>query len=261
MDIIKKIKNMISHRIDTGPHSIENLVLVCLNPPDWEEYLTYKKSIGCEDYTIYGAKVKMTNSSGKSRCFFNSPSNPHRKLGVIGTAGRNDDLKKLDSDTWKFMKSSVAKLVETTGCDILVSGGAAWSDHLAVDLYLKNSAHLGVNLHLPCTFSEGQFDPTHPCGKVLNRHHKNFSEKLGVDTLLQIGEAISLGSNVTVSDSFMDRNTKIAKDSDVLLAFTYGNGKDLKKGGTHDTFEKFISKDDRGLAFHLNLYEKKIYVF
>jgi hypothetical protein len=261
MQIIKKITALVNKSVNNGQYSFEDITAIFLNKEDWKSYSEYKNAIGESDYEMFGVPVKLTNSVGPSRCYF-LHSRVTRKLGIIGTAGRNEDLSKLDKDVWKFMKSSVGKLIESTGCNYLVSGGAAWADHLAVNLYLNNIEHINLSLHLPCNFSESRFDVNCKTGRTINYHHKNFSEKLGVDTLSQLSDVIHSGCNVTVSnDSFYERNTKIAEESNILLAFTFGNGKCLKPGGTKDTFEKFLNKENAGIGFHINLNDRKIYIY
>lgn len=261
MEIIKKIKSLVNKSISTGQYSLDDLSCILLNKEDWKSYCEYKSSIGEDDREMFGVPIKLTNATGPSRCYF-LHSRVTRKIGIIGTAGRNEDLSKLDKDVWRFMKQSAGKLIETTGCNHFISGGAAWSDHLAVSLFINNSEHTSLSLHLPCEFKNGKFDDVFKTGKTLNYHHKNFSEKLGVDSLIQIEKSIELGADITVSnDSFYERNSKIAEESNILLAFTFGDGKFLKKGGTRDTFEKFLTKENRGIAFHINLSDCKIYIY
>lgn len=261
MEISKKIKNLVNKSTSGGQYSMEDLSGIALNKSDWAEYVQYKQSIGESEYSMFGVPVRLTNANGPSRCYF-LHSRVSRKIGVIGTAGRNDDLLKLDKDVWKFMKQSLGKLIETTGCNHIVSGGAAWADHLAVSLFLNNSDSINLTLHLPCGFSNGKFDSNSSSGKIINYHHENFSKKLGVDSLSQISTAISMGCKVTFSnDSFYERNSLIADDANILLAFTFGNEKFLKPGGTKDTFEKFLNKKDPGVGFHINLNNSKIYIY
>ena len=261
MEIIKRIRQLVNKSISNGQYTLEDMSGILLNKSDWEEYVKYKNSVGESDYFVFNVPVKLTNSVGPSRCYF-LHSRVKRSLGIIGTAGRGTDSGSLDIQTWKFMKASVGKLIEVTGCNHLISGGAAWADHLAVNLFLNNSEHLSLTLHLPCEFLNGKYIESSKCGPISNHYHKKFSDKLGIDSLQQIESAINLGCEKTVSnDSFFERNAKISVDSNILLAFTYGNEKELKDGGTKDTFEKFLHKKDRGIAFHINLNNQKIYIY
>jgi hypothetical protein len=124
----------------------------------------------------------------------------------------------------------------------LVSGGAAWADHVAVRLFLDGKAS-SLTLHLPCPFVDGKYLDTgsndwrtNP-GQSANYYHQKFSQAMGCDTLADIQTAISKGANVVVGAGFHQRNSQIAK-SDVLLAFTWAVGDTPSDGGTLDTWNK-----------------------
>ena len=62
----------------------------------------------------------------------------------------------------------------------LVSGGAAWSDHVAVELFLSDE-YDGLTLHMPCKwirkehYDNGSYSwQTNP-GKLANSCHRKFS--------------------------------------------------------------------------------------
>jgi len=57
-----------------------------------------------------------------------------RNLAVIGTAGR-DRSPLLSVALWEAMKVDLRARIEPA--DALISGGAAWADHLAVHAYLS----------------------------------------------------------------------------------------------------------------------------
>ena len=62
-------------------------------------------------------------------------------LSIIGTAGRGDDFARLDLAVYDRMadvaRSAVRRLAGEGPLPTLVSGGAAWADHLAVRLALE----------------------------------------------------------------------------------------------------------------------------
>lgn len=186
-----------------------------------------------------------------------------KRLGIIGTAGRGPDGEKMTSETWDKMMHVTRLTSINSHSDILVSGGASWADHCAVKLFLEYSDKFFLKLYLPVKF-DGKFDENElktpfNCGQILNFYHKKFSDTIGEDSLKQISEAIKLGAKVESGKGFHGRNTQIAQNSDFMLAFTFGNGKSLKDGGTKDTWDKFMKREDRDFGFHYNLNESKMY--
>ena len=74
-------------------------------------------------------------------------------------------------------------------------------------------------------------------GQSANELHKRFSKAIGEDTLGHIETAFVMGAKRFVYDGFQQRNTEVAK-SPFLVAFTWGEGSEPKKGGTLDTWQK-----------------------
>lgn len=205
------------------------------------------------------------------------------KLGIIGTAGRGEDGEKLKLGHWILMQSVAQTFCRLLEPEELVSGGAAIADHLAVNLYLSGDfPGLGLTLHLPTEFKNGKFVETflaYDTGQTANHYHRIFSSKFGLNSLDEIDAAIRAGAKTTIGkNNFKARNTLVANDSDVLLAFTFGNGPELKDGGTKDTMDKFLKKIEKMKedayncnmngriydgpnyrAFHFDLNSKKLY--
>lgn len=113
---------------------------------------------------------------------------------------------------------------------ILVSGGAAYGDHLAISIWklyntdrsLFTCTISDIILHLPCPITQnGYYDNggknlvTNP-GSLSNFYHNKFSNMLGVNTLLEIYE---LKDKCKVYQGFHVRNNAISK-CDVMFAFT-----------------------------------------
>ena len=85
------------------------------------------------------------------------------RVAIIGTAGRDKQAplsrelfgkmcrvaQKIINDVWKLEPATVC----------LVSGGAAWVDHVAVSLYLQNH-YPELELNLPCEFTDGRYSDT-----------------------------------------------------------------------------------------------------
>ena len=172
-------------------------------------------------------------------------------LSIIGTAGRGTDYDRLSRATYDRMADIAAVVLEETGARTVVSGGAAWADHLAVRLMADGViTPERLTLHLPAPFAGRRFSDSHHDGETSNRYHDMFRRKTGIDSLGQIADAIAAGARVTVWNGFFDRNRRVAA-SDSLLAYTYGAGSPwsletfgnvsaetagLKDGGTAYTF-------------------------
>ncbi len=191
-------------------------------------------------------------------------------IGIIGSAGRGSDSAKLDQEKWEQMRAATQSVIDSlifniSGFDgnlTLVSGGAGWADHIAVSLYYRQYAN-NLLLHLPCKFSLelGYFEGDQTA-KTANYYHLKFSEKVSAyewKSLRQIGEVIRKGAEITVSNGFFERNSLVARDSDYLIALTFGEKDLLKDGGTMDTMRKFIKQKGDKNSFHIDLNTMEIY--
>jgi hypothetical protein len=179
-------------------------------------------------------------------------------IGIIGTAGRKDDRTRINNGLYQGMLAHAKALVKAQTTPVkLVSGGAAVADHLAVSLYLTEP-NVQLKLHLPAEFdlSRKQFvekpGQMYEPGNIANYYHRNFAKSCGLRSLEQIAQAIQKGAEVIVTPGFKERNTKVAMESDVLIAFTFGDGALLKDGGTLDTMTKFIRRG-AGQSHHVDL--------
>ena len=99
-------------------------------------------------------------------------------ISIIGTSGRGDNFIKLLPDHWPKMCNKSEEYIQSIVNNswekvILVSGGAAWADHIAVDLYLKHPESQLV-LHLPAKWetSKEQFKQNNKAGSLSNTLHK-----------------------------------------------------------------------------------------
>jgi len=193
-------------------------------------------------------------------------------FGIIGTAGRKDDARRLNKEVYSIMYSEAERNVQefskSFGVDTLISGGAAWADHLAVRLFLFGVVPK-LTLYLPCEFDGvfidngiASFRGENP-GRTANHYHKQFSRALGIDTMSELRSAVSAGANFVVSTNFWVRNGQIAKYSDILLAFTFGDKEWLKDGGTSHTMNAYLNKIKRerlfDKSFHFNLNDMILY--
>lgn len=172
------------------------------------------------------------------------------KLAVIGTAGR--DKSGLSIELWQAMFADLKGRIEFN--DHLVSGGAAWADHLAVTAYMAGLVD-NLTLHLPAPFDGTKFvGPEKSAASAANYYHQKFSRILGVNTLNEIAQVIAGGASVTYEPiahgygGLFTRNKKVAK-ADGMIAYTFGIGDVPADGGTKDTWDQC-----RGNRVHVSLH-------
>jgi hypothetical protein len=167
-------------------------------------------------------------------------------VAIIGTAGRDKAIT-MTLPLWKWSLRDVYARVHK-GAHV-VSGGAAWMDHLAVSLFLFG--HAGeITLHLPAPFEDGKFvGGWKSAGGIANYYHGLFSKIIERDTLGQIAELIHRSAtepNIHITfepasegmGGMFARNAKVAK-ADEMLAYTFGAGDVPADGGTKNTWDKF----------------------
>lgn len=166
-------------------------------------------------------------------------------LAIIGSAGRGQDASLLTEAHWRMMCIIGQTVACTLGATRLVSGGSAWADAVAIQLYLDGHVE-GLTLHLPCAFQMDQndatwhFDRDTQEGRRLNQLHSAFSGVTDTDPWCDIARAISKGAETTVSRGFHARNRLVAKDAGALLAFTFGEVRG--ESGTGYTWRHFLAR-------------------
>jgi len=183
-----------------------------------------------------------------------------KKIAIIGSAGRGAESVKMTKPLFDKMLAKVERII-TDRLKLewrhvtLVSGGAAWSDHVAVKLYLRHGCDL--TLHLPCEWDHekqrfidiGVSDWRSNPGRSANRYHEEFAKVTGYEPFKDISEAICMGANVSCHYGFGARNTAIAQGCDVMIAFSWSIGNVPDQGGTKDTWEKCTA----GEKIHISL--------
>lgn len=170
------------------------------------------------------------------------PSTTGRTVAIIGTAGRDKD-KPMTAQLWECMVDNARRQVRPN--DTLVSGGAAWADHLAVRLFLDGAVS-GLVLHLPAPLgSDGFAGPQRDsAGSAANYYHSLFQKATGVDGLAEIRLAIEKGAKVTHQPAgpgygaMFTRNALVAKAADIVIAYTFGEGDTPADGGTKNTWDQ-----------------------
>lgn len=171
-------------------------------------------------------------------------------VSIIGTSGRTSDPQsgELTLTIFDRMITRARDIISQYYPDpskvMLVSGAAAWADHVAVRLYLTG-AYAGLKLFVPAKWSDRKFADTgvvdwraNP-GGTLNYYHRAFSAKIGTDTLSEIGTAVERGAIINAqSGSFHQRNGEVAKAGSLVIAFTWSESGKPESGGTADTWKK-----------------------
>lgn len=188
------------------------------------------------------------------------------RLGIIGTAGRQSDGALLNRESYAHMVAIAEQVARTHGVRALVSGGAAWADHVAVGLVaLGTFEPRALTLHLPAGLRpDGTFEETRN-GGASNHYHRLFRRSAAVRSAEELAAVAAKGATITVSDGFFARNARVADDADILLAFTFGEGPawegihhaahidaraaGLKDGGTAHTWTRCRA----GLKIHVRL--------
>ncbi|BCB22027.1 hypothetical protein [Bosea sp. ANAM02] len=172
-------------------------------------------------------------------------------LAIIGSAGRRDDADRMTPDLYAEMCAEARLMVRDVGATRLISGGAAFADHVAVTLFLEDVVS-ELQLHLPAPW-QGSAYADRGDGRTANFYHEAFSRACGLDSLAELSRAAEKGAMTASYRGFKERNTRVAA-SDAILAFTFGAGGDhrfwpgetlalragLKPGGTADTWNKAV---------------------
>ena len=108
----------------------------------------------------------------------------------------------------------------------------------------------GLTLHLPAHWVHDLQNPrfhddetkSNP-GQMANKYHKQFTKKLGENSLEHISFAKLMGAKFIEHKGFKERNSAVARDSQYLVAFTWNDGDSPKVGsGTADTWNKHDRK-------------------
>lgn len=164
-----------------------------------------------------------------------------KKIAIIGTAGR-DKTKPMTLGLWQCMVEHAKSCIPQDSH--LISGGAAWADHLAVRLFLDGHVPF-LTLHLPAPMDCEFIGPYKSAASAANYYHELFSARIGVNTLDEIIQASNMiGCHGTVQPAqagyggMFARNALVAKEAEGMLAYTFGEGNIPADGGTLDTWNK-----------------------
>ena len=198
-------------------------------------------------------------------------------FAIVGTAGRKDGASRLSKNHFEAMCECARQLLQQFNesdynVNTLVSGGAAFADHVAVKLFL-NKEIPRLKLFLPCPYltEARQYDPTPVVskeqknwspGEIANAYHNKFTRKVGFNSLTDILHAMEQGAEVHVAKGFYARNALVAQ-SDAILAMTFGDHEWVKDGGTAHTVLTYLNRVRKygffDKSFHYDLNSGEIF--
>lgn len=177
-----------------------------------------------------------------------------RRLAIIGTAGRAQTAPPgaLTTRLWEAMLADVRSRVRQD--DILISGGAAWADHLAVHAFLQGWVS-GLELYLPAPMREDRngnepsfAGPWKSSGDAANYYHGRFRAATGVRSLWDLLRVYRISTQPLAHVKWFAqavapgyaamhvRNGKIAARCTEMVAYTFGPHDEPVDGGTAQTW-------------------------
>lgn len=128
-------------------------------------------------------------------------------VSIIGTSGRyaGPGGKHVDKQIFGAMCAEAKRIIEKEwglGWDrvLLVSGGAAVADHVAVSLFSDDPTARALLLYLPASWDHvkstvhdtGRVDWRTNPGGTANYYHRLFSQRSGIESLKGMPDSISL---------------------------------------------------------------------
>ncbi|MEJ8837637.1 hypothetical protein [Ramlibacter sp. AN1133] len=156
----------------------------------------------------------------------------------------------MDRPLWDAMCADLQASIHPS--DEAVSGGAAWSDHLAVHAFLQGWCGT-LRLFLPAPLVQGSGwhfqEAGKSAGSAANWYHQRFSAACGFDSIAQIREAIARGAVIDFEPArpgfggMFARNAKVAGYCTAVRAYTFNAGDEPADGGTMDTWRKVAAAD------------------
>lgn len=171
------------------------------------------------------------------------------KISIIGSAKGNIDFNKLLQISEEYIENNITN--DWSKIE-LISGGAAYCDHIAVKLFIKHPTSK-LTLHFPCKWDINNkefFDTkiidwkTNP-GGTANYYHKLFNKKCNLNSFDDIELAIKLGAKIIDSyNGFHKRNIIVGK-CDYMIAFSFGKGNEPTDGGTSYTWSNSNCKNKK----------------
>jgi hypothetical protein len=166
---------------------------------------------------------------------------PTLRVAIVGFSGRSVAAPPavLTKKLFDAMVAAARNIITeqfglALGSVLLVSGGAAWADHVAVALALSidgDIRRLRLYLPGPIDAQTGRIVDS-PCAHQANTLHERFAEQAGVRSLAELAEACAGGADVRSGRGFLARNRLIAGDADYMIAFSWSDTAEPLDGGT-----------------------------
>lgn len=157
-----------------------------------------------------------------------------KRIAVIGSAGRGADAAKMTPERFQWMCADFARLVQDelhlSFAEIeVLSGGAAFADHIAVEMARRHKCDLALFLPAAWDMDATQYVDTgvrdwrtNP-GGTSNYYHRVFAQRCQVKSLAELQLVIGRPNTRLVrGNGFFERNNGIAAQADVLVAYTFG---------------------------------------
>ena len=162
------------------------------------------------------------------------------KVGIIGSSGRDVHI---SMELYIKAINKVEEILEQYEDDIeLISGGSSFMDHIAIEIYNKNLNKYKLTLYLPSKIFNHKFNIYN-----LNKYHYLFSKIINKNTIQEIENC---NAKKIIKNGFFARNNEIAKNSNILIALTFGNNNKPNTSGTLYTWKKCMNT-----KIHINLNE------
>lgn len=172
------------------------------------------------------------------------------RVAIIGFAGGHCTAPLSPALYERMVARAEAIIRDEFGLDVgaveLVSGGAAWSDHVAVALFLRHTPP-ALTVYAPCEWDadSGRFVDngrgrrwTENPGYYANVLHERFATTAGATPFADLRGAVALGATIRAGHGFHARNTSIADAATHMIAFSWSDGAAPDAGGTRDTWSK-----------------------
>ena len=174
-------------------------------------------------------------------------------LSVIGTAGRKPVGDRINLELYNKAYNALVEYVESLNILakdlLLISGGAAFADHLAVRFYNEYyKSGIKLLLHMPAQFDKGNSEfYGNKDANIANNYHQLFSQKCKINSLNEISQAYKNGMLDRIHDGFFARNRLVALGQN-MIAFTFSSTGEPADGGTSNTW-----KQCKGNKLHIDL--------
>lgn len=200
-----------------------------------------------------------------------SQPQPPLKLAIIGSAGRTpEERRRLTSPLlptiWCSAIGAYLREKKIPRSRVhLVSGGSAFADQVAVQLYLDwntpgdplgDAPFAGLTLHLPVPFDldSQRFAGDRGTAAQLNNLHENQQRLQGTQSLQELARVMRKpGVTVVVHDGFLARDRAIAREADILIAFSGNDGIAPKEGSGTEYTWRHTPKSCTKVCFRLPL--------